>query len=276
MEGTATRTAPGRIWHGRVAFAVAAAVFVVARGLPFTAHARVGLVLDSYDYIRLAHTKSPLAALAASRPPVILLVMKVLSGRWELVTWAQFTITVIAWILLAAVAQPRGPHAVQGAFATVAIIFLIGSGLDVVQWDRLIGTESLSLSLGVLLVRGRVLAARARGAEPRCRDRDRGGPALGHAARRERRRARRRRRGAHDLDARPPFACSRVCSWSRARACSSSACHSCRVRSAPAGRSRSRTSSRSACCAARSAGRTSSPTGCPSRRLRCARSRVGA
>jgi hypothetical protein len=92
-----------------------------------------------------------LAALAASRPPVFLLVMKMLSGRWQFVTWAQFTIAVCAWILLAGVAQ-RAARTMIGKVATVAAVLLVGSCLDVVQWDRLIGTESLSISIGVLLV----------------------------------------------------------------------------------------------------------------------------
>jgi hypothetical protein len=140
----------GRAWRGRIAFAAASAVFVVARALPF-ARARVGLVLDSFDYINLAHTKSPLAALAAKRPPTFLLVMKMLSGRWQFVTWAQFTIAVAAWILLAAVAA-RAARSTVGKVVTVAVVLLVGSCLDVIQWDRLISTESLTISLGVLLV----------------------------------------------------------------------------------------------------------------------------
>jgi hypothetical protein len=133
-----------------VAFAAAAVVSVVARGIPF-AHARVGLVFDSYDYINLAHTKSPLAALAATRPPVYLLVMKALAGRWQFVTWAQFTIAVVAWVVLAAVAA-RAARTPVGKVATVAVVLSVASCLDVAQWDRLIGTESLSISVGVLLV----------------------------------------------------------------------------------------------------------------------------
>ena len=154
MKNTAIHWSPGRAatarWRARLVFAVAAAIFVVMRAVPF-AHARVGLVLDSYDYIKLAHAKSPLAALAASRPPVFLLLMKMLSGRWQFVTWAQFSIAVGAWILLAAVAA-RVARTAVGKVATVTAVLLVGSCLDVVQWDRLIGTESLSLSLGVLLV----------------------------------------------------------------------------------------------------------------------------
>ena len=150
MPETATRTLPGRGALGWAAFAVASAVFVVARAIPF-AHSRVALVFDSYDYIKLAHSKSPLAALAAKRPPVFLLVMKMLSGRWQFVTWAQFAIAVAAWILLAAVAA-RGSRSVAGKVAAVVTVLLLGSCLDVVQWDRLIGTESLTISLGVLLI----------------------------------------------------------------------------------------------------------------------------
>ncbi len=150
MPDTTARTLPSRGALGWAAFAVASVVFVVARAIPF-AHSRVALVFDSYDYIKLAHSKSPLAALAAKRPPVFLLVMKMLSGRWQFVTWAQFTIAVAAWILLAAVAA-HVSRSVAGKVAAVVTVLLLGSCLDVVQWDRLIGTESLTISLGVLLI----------------------------------------------------------------------------------------------------------------------------
>ncbi len=139
-----------KVTPGRVAFAAAAAVFAIARALPF-AHARVGLGLDSFDYINLAHSKSLGSVLAARRPPTYLIVMKALSGRWQFVTWAQFVIAMLAWVLLAAVAA-RVARTGVGRVAAVAAVFLVGSCLDVAQWDRLIGTESLSLSLGVLLV----------------------------------------------------------------------------------------------------------------------------
>jgi hypothetical protein len=149
MDDAAART-PGRTWFGRAAFAIAAAVFVVARAIPF-AHARVGLVLDSYDYIKLAERTTPMGALAAKRPPTFLLVMKMLSGRWQFVTWGQFTIAVGAWILLAWVAA-RSMRTPVAKVATAVVVLLLGSCLDVAQWDRFIGTESLSISLGVLLV----------------------------------------------------------------------------------------------------------------------------
>jgi hypothetical protein len=140
----------GRSTREHLAFVVAAVAFVGARAFPF-AHARVGRVLDSYDYINLAHSKPQLGLLAAKRPPAFLLTMKVLRGHLGLVTWVQFSVAVVAWIVLAAVAA-RAMRTVPGKIAVVAVVLLVGSCLDVVQWDRLIGTESLSISLGVLLV----------------------------------------------------------------------------------------------------------------------------
>lgn len=149
----------------RLVFVAAVVLFGVARLLPF-AHAHVGVGLDSFDYLDLAKRKSLLATFAAERPPTYLFFIKALGRNRQLVTWGQFTVAVVAWALLAG-AISRTLRTRSGQVLGVTIVLLLGSCLDMVQWDRLIGTESLSLSLGVLIVasalwfRQRVNPARA-------------------------------------------------------------------------------------------------------------------
>jgi hypothetical protein len=128
----------------------AVVVFAAARIVPF-ARARVGLVLDSFDYLDLAKHESLFGRLSAHRPPGYLLVLSALGENRQLVTWFQLFAGIAAWSWLAfATARSLRTRLARGA-AFVAILVL-GSSLDVVQWDRLIGTESLSISLGVAVV----------------------------------------------------------------------------------------------------------------------------
>jgi hypothetical protein len=121
--------------------------FVLARAIPF-ARARVGLDFDSFDYLALARHDSIGGVLAAHRPPVYLLFLKLLGENRQLVTWVQILVALAAWVWLAA-ATARNLRSRPGrAIGFLAILF-VGSSLGMAQWDRVIGTESLSISLGV-------------------------------------------------------------------------------------------------------------------------------
>jgi hypothetical protein len=125
-------------------------VFVLARAVPF-ARARVGLVLDSFDYLEIARRQSFFGMLGAHRPPVYVLTLSALGENRQLVTWLQLLVGLVAWVWLA-FATTRNLRTRAGRIVGFATILVLGSCLDVVQWDRLIGTESLSISLGVSLM----------------------------------------------------------------------------------------------------------------------------
>ena len=104
--------------------------------------------LDSFDYLGLARHESVGALLAAHRPPVYPLFLKVLGENRQVVTWVQLVVGVAAWTWLAA-ATARNLRTQAGRAIGFVAILLVGSSLGVAQWDRVIGTESLSISLAV-------------------------------------------------------------------------------------------------------------------------------
>ncbi len=128
----------------------AVGAFALARALPF-GRARVGLDFDSFDYLDLARHESIVGLLGAHRPPVYLFALKVLGENREVVTWMQLLVGVAAWTWLA-FATARSLRTSAGRAVGLAAVLLLGSCLDVAQWDRVIGTESLSISLGVMIV----------------------------------------------------------------------------------------------------------------------------
>jgi hypothetical protein len=132
-------------------FAVGAIVlFVLARVVPF-ARAGVGLDFDSFDYLGLARRKSVIGVLGAHRPPVYLLALKLAGENRQVVTWLQLLLNVVAWIWLA-FATFRTLRTRAGRIVGFAAVLVLGSCLDVGQWDRVIGTESLSIALAVMIV----------------------------------------------------------------------------------------------------------------------------
>jgi hypothetical protein len=135
---------------GPLLAAGALACFALGRVAPF-ARARVGLVFDSFDYLDLARNESWLGLVGAHRPPVYLVILRMLGENRQLVTWVQLLVGIGAWAWLA-IATARSLRTHAGRVAGFAAVLVLGSCLDVVQWDRLIGTESLSISLGVMIV----------------------------------------------------------------------------------------------------------------------------
>ena len=125
----------------------AVAAFVLARVIPF-ARAKVGVDFDSFDYLALARHDSIGGTLAAHRPPVYLLLLKLLGENRQLVTWVQLVVALAAWVWLAA-GTARNLRTRAGRAVGFVAILLVGSSLGMSQWDRVIGTESLSISLGV-------------------------------------------------------------------------------------------------------------------------------
>ena len=131
-----------------VALVGIAVAFALARAIPF-ARARVGLDFDSFDYLALARHRSIGGVMAAHRPPVYLLFLKLCAENRQLVTWLQLVVALCAWVWLAA-ATARNLRTAAGRAVGFVAILLVGSALGMTQWDRVIGTESLSISLGVM------------------------------------------------------------------------------------------------------------------------------
>jgi hypothetical protein len=128
----------------------AVALFAAARVVPF-ARAHFGISLDSLDYLKLAREDSVFGNLAGHRPPVYLLVLRLFAENRQAVTWFQLAIAIGAWAWLA-FATARCLRTPLGRAVGFTAVLLLGSCLDTTQWDRLIDTESLSISLGVMIV----------------------------------------------------------------------------------------------------------------------------
>ena len=129
----------------------AVAVFALGASRAVRSRARVGLDFDSFDYLDLARHKSVVGLLGAHRPPVYLLALKLVGENRQAVTWLQLLLNLAAWVWLAA-ATGRCLRTRPARIAAFGAILLLGSCLDIGQWDRVIGTESFSISLGVLIV----------------------------------------------------------------------------------------------------------------------------
>jgi hypothetical protein len=132
--------------------AAAVAIAYVAYRVALTVGTRIVVGSDSRDY--LAAGRAPLWSSIVwfgSRPPLMALFIKTVGHSLGHIVWTQTVVSAIAWTVLAyAVRSTLRNRAV--AFVGFIAVLLFGLSTNVVQWDFVIGTESLSVALAVLLI----------------------------------------------------------------------------------------------------------------------------
>jgi hypothetical protein len=115
---------------------------------------KVKTTADTTSYVRIS--KEPIfdiRFLAASRPFVFPLLLKLLGNDAENVVWAQGLFSTLSWSVLA-VAVAYSLHFSLLRFAGFGLILLLSLYRYVIGWDSVLLTESLALSLMALFIAG--------------------------------------------------------------------------------------------------------------------------
>jgi hypothetical protein len=106
---------------------------------------------DSIDYIRTAdHPIVSRALWAGSRPPLYPLLIKLLGGSHSMLVALQALVATGAWLTLGWLVYTRLRSQTVASWCALAVL-TFSLSLDVVQWDQVLLTESLSLSLAVFM-----------------------------------------------------------------------------------------------------------------------------
>ncbi|HEY1739287.1 MAG TPA: hypothetical protein VGI86_11275 [Acidimicrobiia bacterium] len=132
--------------------AAALAVAYVAYRVALTVGTRIVVGSDSRDY--LAAARAPMWSSIVwfgSRPPLMALFIKAAGHSLGHIVWTQTLVSAIAWVVVAYAVRSTLR---DGAVAQIGfvVVLLFGLSTNVVQWDFVIGTESLSVALAVLLI----------------------------------------------------------------------------------------------------------------------------
>lgn len=107
---------------------------------------------DAESYLRAASlTVLDVEFWVGVRPFTVPLAYKFLGGNPETIHLAQTGLSIVAWILLAA-AVAAAVRSVAIRIAAFTLVLVLGASKDVVLWDALVLSESISLSLFALLV----------------------------------------------------------------------------------------------------------------------------
>lgn len=107
---------------------------------------------DAGEYLRISHVPFLSTQFFTDHKPFgYPLFLKLLGGAAPTVAWAQLAISIVAWSVLAVLLARRAPSPVARAGLFVSVL-AFSTASPVAQWDPLMLTESLSLSLLALLV----------------------------------------------------------------------------------------------------------------------------
>ena len=157
-----------RITTERVVVGFVAAVYLAARFVPMIGTSP-GTGADTGDYF----TSSRLGLLsrdlwAGPRPALYPLLAKLTGRSYTTLFLVQACVAGVAWLALAWLAYTRLRNRAVAASTALAVLFASLS-LSIVEWDRVLSTESLTISLGVILfVLGVLLAERPSRARAVC------------------------------------------------------------------------------------------------------------
>lgn len=122
--------------------------FVLLRVVPF-AGANTGRGIDTFVYADASNLSIFSSEfLAGQRAVGYPLYMKLLFHNDTAVVVGQLLLGVAAWIALAITAMRATKHPVVRVSVPI-IVFVLGATFEVIQWDRIMSTESLTISLGV-------------------------------------------------------------------------------------------------------------------------------
>jgi hypothetical protein len=153
---------PRRSWAARAGgtlpFAVVAAVYILVRVVDFVGIAP-GKEQDTFSYLEVARL-NPFSGgfLAGPRGWVVPLFYKIL-GDDTVRIYGQLVISIACWLLLA-FACARVVRSHRLALAGFVAILLLSLAAQIVEWDSILLSESLGLSLGAALVAGWLLLVR--------------------------------------------------------------------------------------------------------------------
>ncbi|HEY1740263.1 MAG TPA: hypothetical protein VGI86_16230, partial [Acidimicrobiia bacterium] len=146
--GEPTTRSPRRM---QIALAgVAVLGFALLRILPLVG-ARIGGGLDTIGYE--TQSKLPIFShdfVAGAWPAGYPLLLKAVVHNQTAAMVVQVIVGILAWVCLAVMAARAARHAAVQA-ACFLVVLALGGSLVVIQWDPIIGSDSLSISLGVAL-----------------------------------------------------------------------------------------------------------------------------
>ena len=124
----------------RLALALVCAAYVLLRVLGIH-HADVLATPDTEGWMTLGWTV---------RPPVVPLLWKVCGDRPEAIAWLQFAISVSSWTILA-VSVAATVRAAAPRWLALLVFLALSLNPDVALWDKVLMSESLSLSFLALV-----------------------------------------------------------------------------------------------------------------------------
>lgn len=134
-----------------LAVGIVAIGYVAARVIPMIGATTI-ILDDTHDYVASSRNGlSTRSFWAGSRPPLYPLLIKLFGRSNTLLFVFQASVAIAAWLALAWLLYTRLHPRVVGTTTALTVLFA-SLALEVVQWDRVLLTESLTMSLGVLLI----------------------------------------------------------------------------------------------------------------------------
>ena len=131
-----------------IAGGIVALAFVLLRVVPF-AGAHTGRGIDSFEYAQASNLSIFSGDfLGGPRAFGYPLYMKVLFHNDTAFVVMQLLLGIAAWLALACMAMRATTHHVLRVVAPIMVLVL-GATFEVIEWDRIVSTESLTISLGV-------------------------------------------------------------------------------------------------------------------------------
>ena len=112
----------------------------------------VTLYPDSGDYLRIAQRAwgDPLFW-SGVRPAGVPLLYRLVGGTPEAIGWLQVLVSIFAWGVLAWAVR-RAARTPLAGLLSFGVVLAFSLGLDILRWDRIVLSESLSLSLLALVL----------------------------------------------------------------------------------------------------------------------------
>ncbi len=110
------------------------------------------LTYDTDTYITIANQSILSQAFwSGIRPVVYPLLIKIFQFNWDYLVAAQFTFSVVAWLLFAYVfAKTLKTPVLQILVFGFVLVFSLST--DIILWDRMIQTESINISIFILIL----------------------------------------------------------------------------------------------------------------------------
>lgn len=141
-----------RVARDPVGMTVVTLAYTAARLIPMLGTQTLANTQDTADYFASSREGLLSGALWAGRRPAMYAILaKVVARSHTLLFLLQAVVATIAWLALAWLVYTRLRPRVLAA-ATAIVVLFASLSLDVVQWDRVLLTESLTISLAIALL----------------------------------------------------------------------------------------------------------------------------